>query len=419
MGKRIGFISFRFAGTDGVSLETEKWAHVLKEDGHECFYFGGELDTPEDKSMLVEITHFKHPVIRELNSRIFDHTIRKRSLTDQIHEIRDEIKDRLYDFVNQFKLDMIIPENILAIPINIPFALAVTEFIAETGIPVIGHHHDFFWERKRFLRNNVWEYLNCAFPPHLSSMHHVVINSSAQNQLALRTGISSTLIPNVMHFESPPPGPDEYTKTLRDDLGLEKDELLFLQPTRVVQRKGIEHAIELAARMDRKCALVISHASGDEGYEYQNRVKDFVKLMNVRAIFVDDIISDKRRSIKEDGRKVYKLEDVYHYADIVTYPSVFEGFGNAFLEAIYYKRPVFVNNYSIYHFDIKPKGFKAIEMDDFVCDDTVSKINKVLDDKDLQDHMAEKNYRLGLRYYSYSVVKRSLNHIMETIWGCK
>ncbi len=206
MGKRIGFISFRFAGTDGVSLETEKWADVLKADGHECFYFGGELDTAEDKSMLVEITHFKHPLIRELNSHIFDHTIRKRKLTDQIHEIRDEIKDKLYDFANQFKLDMIIPENILAIPINIPFALAVTEFIAETGIPVIGHHHDFFWERKRFLRNNVWEYLNCAFPPHLSSMHHVVINSSAQNQLALRTGISSTLIPNVMHFENPPPG---------------------------------------------------------------------------------------------------------------------------------------------------------------------------------------------------------------------
>ncbi len=67
-----------------------------------------------------------------------------------------------------------------------------------------------------------------------------------------------------------------------------------------------------------------------------------------------------------------------------------------FLEAIYYKRPVFVNNYSIYHFDIKPKGFKAIEMDDFVCDDTVFKINKVLNDKDLQDHMAEKTIDLVL-----------------------
>jgi hypothetical protein len=35
--------------------------------------------------------------------------------------------------------------------LNIPLGLALTELIAETDIPVIGHHHDFFWERKRFL----------------------------------------------------------------------------------------------------------------------------------------------------------------------------------------------------------------------------------------------------------------------------
>ena len=418
MGKRIGFISFRFAGTDGVSLETEKWAQVLKQDGHECYYFGGELDTPEERSMLVELAHFQNPVIRELNNNIFDHSIRKKAVTEQIHELRFFLKDKVYDFANKFKLDLIIPENILAIPLNLPLALAVTDFISETGIPVIAHHHDFFWERKRFLKNCVWEYLNAAFPPHLNNMHHVVINSSAQNQLALRTGISSTLIPNVMDFENPPPGPDKYSESLREDLGLEKDELLFLQPTRVVQRKGIEHAIELTARMNRNCALVISHASGDEGYEYQNRVKDYVELMKVKAIFVDDIISDKRRSIKEDGRKVYKLEDVYHYADLVTYPSVFEGFGNAFLEAVYYRRPVFVNNYSIYHFDIKPKGFNAIEMNDYVSNDTITKVEKVLGDRILRTHMADVNYELANKYYSFSVVKTSLNQIMDTIWGC-
>ena len=417
MGKRIGFISFRFAGTDGVSLETEKWASILEKEGHECFYLGGELETPEEKSMLVEITHFQHPVIREMNSRIFEHSIRKKEITEQIHEIRKMIKEKIYDFASTFKLDLLIPENILAIPLNIPLALAVTDFISETGLPVIAHHHDFFWERKRFLRNCVWEYLNASFPPHLSSVYHVVINSSAQNQLALRTGISSVLIPNVMDFENPPPAPDEYTYDIRKTLGVGDDELLFLQPTRVVQRKGIEHAIELTARMKKKTTLVISHASGDEGYEYQNRVKDYVELLKVNALFVDDIISDKRRSIKEDGRKVYKLEDVYQYADLITYPSVFEGFGNAFLESLYYKKPVFVNNYSIYHFDIKPKGFRAIEMDDFVSNETVFKVEKVLGDEKLKKFMAEKNYELGLKYYSFGTVRTSLNHIMDAIWG--
>ena len=152
--------------------------------------------------------------------------------------------------------------------------MAITEFIAETGIFTIAHHHDFFWERKRFLHNCVWDYLNQSYPPHLNSIKHVVINTSGANQLALRTGISSTLIPNVMEFETPAPGIDDYNADVRQALGISEDELLILQPTRVVQRKGIEHAIELVARMDLPATLVISHASGDEGYEYQTRVKE-------------------------------------------------------------------------------------------------------------------------------------------------
>ncbi|MBW2740453.1 MAG: hypothetical protein JRE64_16770 [Deltaproteobacteria bacterium] len=30
MGKNIGFVSTRFAGTDGVTLESSKWAQVIK-----------------------------------------------------------------------------------------------------------------------------------------------------------------------------------------------------------------------------------------------------------------------------------------------------------------------------------------------------------------------------------------------------
>ena len=33
----------RLAGTDGVSLEAEKWADILREQGATCFYFAGEL----------------------------------------------------------------------------------------------------------------------------------------------------------------------------------------------------------------------------------------------------------------------------------------------------------------------------------------------------------------------------------------
>ena len=89
-----------------------------------------------------------------------------------------------------------------------------------------------------------------------------------------------------MQFEKPPNGLDDYNSDVRQALGVADDEILVLQPTRVVQRKGIEHAIELVARLDVKAKLVISHASGDEGYEYENRVRNYAEMLGVDAIFV-------------------------------------------------------------------------------------------------------------------------------------
>ena len=47
MKKRIGFISFRLAGTDGVSLETAKWAEVLEEQGILRRTHGGAVYTKD------------------------------------------------------------------------------------------------------------------------------------------------------------------------------------------------------------------------------------------------------------------------------------------------------------------------------------------------------------------------------------
>jgi glycosyltransferase involved in cell wall biosynthesis len=414
--KNVGFISFRISGTDGVSLETKKWANVFERNGYSCFYMAGELDTPPESSFVVDEAHFRHPEIVKLYGQSFENTYRPRELTEGLHQYRQILKTKLYEFVERFDIGLLIPQNTLTIPLNIPLGMALTEFIAETDIPVIAHHHDFFWERKRFLTNCVWDYFNSCYPPHLVNVEHVVINSSAQNQLALRTGISSTLIPNVMDFEKPPAGMDDYNKDVREALNIPEDELLVLQPTRVVQRKGIEHAIELVARLKMKATLVISHASGDEGYEYQTRVKEYAELLGINARFVEDIIGD-RRSFTADGRKVYTLDDIYPSADLVTYPSLVEGFGNAFLEAIYHRKPILVNNYSIYSHDIKPKGFDVIEMDNFISNDTVEYTRKVLKDKNRIAKMTETNYKLGLKYYSYNVLETKLRHLTTKIWG--
>ena len=418
MNKNIGFVSFRIAGTDGVSLEIAKWADVLKSMGNNNFYLAGELDRDPAVSMEYPELHFQHPVTKKIYEQCFNQKNRPEELTGELHYWRQEIKKVLYAFVEKFKIDVLIPQNAITIPLNVPLGMAITEFSAETGMPVIAHHHDFFWERKRFLTNCVWDYINSSYPPHLSNIQHVVINSSGQNQLALRTGISSTLIPNVMHFEVEPPGKDDYNSDIRQALGVEDDELLILQPTRVVQRKGIEHALEMVSRLERKAAFVISHASGDEGFEYEKRVRDYALLLNVRAIFVDDIILDQRGTTK-DGRKIYTLQDIYPYADFVTYPSLIEGFGNAFLETIWFRKPILVNNYSIYATDIRPKGFEVVEIDDFITDETIKEVQYLLDNPDEVKRITEKNYQLALQYYGFATVHTKLTSLLANIFGSK
>jgi glycosyltransferase involved in cell wall biosynthesis len=412
----IGFISFRFAGTDGVSLETSKWAEVLERMGHKCFYFSGLSDRPEQVSVVVPEAHFLHPDIREHYFRFFGSYQRNPEDTDWIHEMREYLKSQLREFIIKFDINLLIPQNVLSYPQNIALSLALTELIAETSVPTIAHHHDFTWERKVLMVNSIWEYISMAVPPNHPSIQHVVINTAASHQLARRVGISSTIIPNVMEFEKPPGKPDEFATDVRQALNLDPDEYFILQPTRVVQRKGIEHAIELVSRLELKSRLVISHASGDDGYAYEQRVRKYAELMGVNAIFASELF-DENRGVTEDGQKVYSLWDAYPHADLVTYPSMVEGFGNAFLEAIYFQRPIVVNNYAIYATDIRPKGFNVVEFDDFITDETVETTREVLQNPALAEEMCRLNYRLALKHFSYRILRSKLQVLLNNAFG--
>lgn len=417
MPDNLGFVSTRFAGTDGVSLESNKWAEVLREDGHNIFWFSGKLDRDRETSMCIPEAYFGSPEMQWINARVWEHTSRSPLVTRRIHDIAEYIKSRLYDFVKKFEIDILFIENALAIPMHIPLGLAITEFMAETDIPAIGHHHDFYWERSRFQVNAVHDYLEMAFPPREYDMQHVVINQTGQEQLSWRKGLSSVLVPNVLDFETPPPSIDSYSANIREEIGLTEDDVMILQPTRVVPRKGIERAIELVEMLeDPKYKLVISHDAGDEGIEYKNTLKELAEDAGVDVRFISTQIGDARR-IQNDGNKVYTLWDLYPHADFVTYPSLYEGFGNAFLESIYFKLPLLINRYDIYARDIEPKGFKVIMMDGILTRKVVEEVRRVLDDPAYRNAMVEYNYKLAENFYSYSVLRRKLRLLISNIEG--
>ncbi|MDX1707104.1 MAG: glycosyltransferase family 4 protein [Desulfobacterales bacterium] len=417
MHKNIGFISTRLAGTDGVSLESSKWADVLQQNGHNCFWFAGALDRRPEYSFHVPEAHFKNEQNQWINQQIFGQKGRQQPVTQIIHDLRSHLKFKLHEFIKTFKIDLLIAENALTIPLHVPLGLAITETIAETQLPTIAHHHDFYWERVRFSVNAVGDYLHMAFPPNLNNIRHVVINSAAQEQLALRTGIASTIIPNVLDFENPPKISKKRTDVFRESIGLKGDDRMILQPTRIIQRKGIEFAIELVKGLkNTHNKLVVSHEAGDEGFEYAEWLKDYACEHGVDLRLVTIQVSDPWSKNGNSAAK-YSLWDVYPYADFITYPSLYEGFGNAFLEAIYFKKPMLINRYATFVRDIEPLGFDLVVMDGFLSKQTVQNVVDILESTERRKKMVKRNYETASHHYSYRVLRNQLSSIMHSFFG--
>ena len=410
---RIGFIATRLNGTDGVSLEVEKWAKVLTKLGHEVYYCAGELGGYAQGGTLIPELHFTDQTVYALSQRAFGDSPDQDgdALADQIYSRADEMRAPLRDFIRSNQLDLIIVQNALTIPMNLPLGVSLTGLIAELGIDTIAHHHDFYWERQRYQTNAILDLLDTAFPAKLPNIQHVTINSIAKARLNARRGISSIVIPNVLDFSIPPPNFDKFNRDFRSNLGLGKDELLILQPTRVIQRKGIEMSIDIVKRLDGdRPHLFITHSADDEGLSYWRWLKREAAVMKVDVQLIDHLIGAQRGKINE--HKVYSLWDAYLHADLVTYPSLYEGFGNALLESIYVKKLTVVNRYPVYNADIKPLGFKFIELDGFVDEHSIQQARELLNSPAQVKEITDQNYQLAQEYFSLDVLEKNLKDLI-------
>ena len=410
---RIGFIATRLSGTDGVTLEVEKWAKVLSKMGHEIFFCAGEVSGYARKGTVIPKLHFADQTIRALSISAFgeDSESDGEKLADQIYARADEIRSPLRWFIRSNKLELIIVQNALTIPMNLPLGVSLTGLIAELGINTIAHHHDFYWERQRYQTNNILDLLDTTFPAKLPTIQHITINSIAQARLKARRGIDSIVIPNVHDYSTPPPGIDDYNQDFRKTLGISSEDLFVLQPTRVIQRKGIELAIELVRRLSYpNPSLYITHRSDDEGLSYWLWLKREAKVMGVQIGLIDHLIGQERSKIKK--HKVYSLWDAYVHANLISYPSLYEGFGNALLETIYFNKLAMVNRYPVYNADIKPLGFEFIELDGFVNEQSVNQTRELLNDPERVRQMTEKNYEIAHEHFSFKVLEDRLRELI-------
>jgi glycosyltransferase involved in cell wall biosynthesis len=389
----VGMVGTRFAGLDGVSLETAKLATILRDAGHEVVFFAGEIGPGFEPAVEVSEAHFATAENQELERACFGATRRTPQTSAELRRRAAVLLEALRQFVADLSVDVIMPQNALTIPMQLPLGLAITELLLETGMAAVAHHHDFVWERERFSPNAVPDVLSAAFPPRAPGLVHLVINSLAQEELARRTGLVSDVLPNVMPFEeAPEPGDGA---RFRRHAGVDAGEVLLLQPTRIVPRKAIEDAIELAQRLSPPASIVVSHQGADEGVEYRERLEDLAARLGVdfRVVGVGD-----------EGEP--SLADAYAAADLVTYPSRLEGFGNALVEAMYHRAPVLVNRYPVYQRDLAPTGIRAIEMDGAVTGDVVAEAERWLAHPEVAEAAVEHNYRVGLRHFSFAAAAR-------------
>ncbi|MFY0592748.1 glycosyltransferase [Roseivirga sp.] len=410
---RIGIIIGRIGGVDGVALETEKWISVLKKLGHKVFIMSGEFESwdidYEHDYLFPALSFFSVEAEWGQRKAFFHPDNDPDPLLDHVENASNMIEKAMKDWVTEKKIDVLLSENASALPCHLSMGVAIKKLIQNTGLPIVTHDHDFHWERgERYVsvHPEINQYVDDNFPLLLPYVKHAVINTFGVETFKNRFDIDATLVPNVMDFSRSYGIPTEENKFFLKDVGVAQDEIALLQVTRIVRRKGIETAISLIDKLqDKKLKLVITgNNNDDENKEYYNELIDQIHDLNLssQVIFAAHKVLDHK-----------DLSDVYAHGRACTYFSTYEGFGNAFVECVLAKKPIFVNNYKpVYMQDIGSKGFETVMIEDSnLTDKHVQQMSEIIYNPDRCREIGENNFKLGQQHFSFDVLESKLQHL--------
>ncbi|NYE05869.1 hypothetical protein F4694_002644 [Bacillus niacini] len=443
---KIALTHFRVGETDGVSLEMEKWKLIFERMGHEVVFLAGSEGLVD--SYIIEELHYKHPINERIVENAYDNLKDypdEDSLKKEILDYAHTIEQKLLDFIQKEKIDIMIPNNIWSLGWGLSAGIAFTNAAKKSGIKFVAHHHDFHWERERYSKPTcgfVQDYLEEYFPPNLDNITHVVINQIAKKELEERKGIIATVVPNVFNFEAETWKVDDYNQDFRKSIDVGENDILVLQATRITERKAIELGIEVVSEMKSAIHLnKLKHLYNGKLFsenskivyvlaglpestpQYLQDLKNKAESLGVDIRFVNDKIAHSR-SI-EKNEKVYSLWDAYVFSDLVTYPSILEGWGNQLLEAVFANKPMVVYEYPVYLTDIQDKGFSFISLgakhttnDQGLVEVENEKIisagaeaRNILSDAKLYKDVTDINFDIAKKYYSYEALYVYLQHL--------
>jgi glycosyltransferase involved in cell wall biosynthesis len=202
------------------------------------------------------------------------------------------------------------------------------------------HHHDLPWERPQFAGER-------GLPPRRAESLHVTINEHARLELAAR-GFEAFTVRNAFDLD-PEPGDRNGT---RDEFGFASDDVVVLQPTRAIPRKnigaGLRLAEELAARFapDNRRVRYWITGPAEDGYQPE----------------LDALIAGA--GVPVTTGRAHRPADAYAAADLVVFPSTWEGFGNPVIETVAARRPLAVGRYPVLDEIVAETGLELLPVED-------------------------------------------------------
>ncbi len=216
--------------------------------------------------------------------------------------------------------NLVVVENLLTIPMNLRASAMAAECLR--GRRAILHHHDPPWQRSRFV--HVTE-----LPATDPAWIHVTINQLTEAEFLAR-GLRATTIYNGFDLDAPL-GDRAQTRAW---LGV-GDEKLLVHPVRAIARKAIPEGVRLAEQLGATYWLT---GPAEDGYR--------PVLDRVLAQASCPVIHEPAPS----------QSDLYAAADLVVFPSLWEGFGNPPIEAAIHGKPVAVSHYPVAE-ELRSLGF--------------------------------------------------------------
>lgn len=398
---KVVFVSFRLKAQDGVSVEAEKWIRIFKEWDCDVYRVAGYIPNPGLMDHVISELNYLDPQIESFNMSVFGRDGEERRIEDEFERLTGEVTQSLFPVLDEVTPDIVVFENILSLPLNIPFAAAISRYIGSENIPCIAVHHDFYWQDDKFSSCRLDGVLARYFPASLPQIRHVTINERSREELYQRTGMAATCIRNCFDFEMVR-RKDQFNSLLRSDLGIGGEEIMFLQPTRVIERKGIGRSIgfveEFAATSGRRTRLVITGPC-EEGYE--GSFEKLCRSASVEVMHIPNWFGNYRN--QPGAGSPYDIRDAYAHCDMVIFPSIREGFGNPVLESVVHRKPLVVATYPALE-ELHAFGFQFLILDN----QAVARTIKLLDYPLLMVEMVNRNFEIGRRSFSIDILRESL-----------